>query len=54
MDKNFPEYNEFMGDAYEEIYRAFGGEYEIDLELDCPVCGTYGYCDCQTTDLDKF
>lgn len=41
-----------MADAFEEV---FGQDYDPTLpELDCPVCGTYAYCDCQTTDLEKF
>lgn len=43
---------EMMGDALNEV---FGQEYDVEgPELDCPMCGTYGSCDCESSDLEKF
>jgi hypothetical protein len=44
---------EMMGDALEEFNKAvedlFGKEYDLSPEeLNCPVCGSYGACDCES------
>lgn len=36
-----------------DFQEVFGQEYEL-IELDCPMCGTYGECDCESSDTDKF
>jgi hypothetical protein len=33
---------------------AFGKEYDLSLELACRLCGSYGACDCEVSDLEKF
>jgi hypothetical protein len=46
---------ETMGDALDELREAFGKDYDMEgPELNCPMCGTYGYCECESSDLDKF
>jgi hypothetical protein len=54
MNQTFPEYNEVMGDALEEVREAFGKEYDLSLELECRLCGSYGHCDCEVLDLERF
>jgi hypothetical protein len=38
----------------EEVKEAFGKEYDLSLELACRLCGSYGACDCEVSDLEKF
>jgi hypothetical protein len=45
---------ELMGDALDEVQEAFGKDYEVGPDLACPFCGTYGFCDCESSDLGNF
>jgi hypothetical protein len=48
---------ELTGDALDELREAFGKEYDMSgPELDCDLCGSFGYCecDCESSDLERF
>jgi len=51
---NTMEEMEMMNDNLEVLKEAFGKDYEVGPDLACPFCGTYAFCDCESSDLNKF